>query len=61
MDFIRGLPKTQKQHDYIMVVVDKLSKFANFIPLKSTHNEVDIAEIFLREVFRLHGVPKIVI
>ena len=44
-----------------MVVVDKLSKSAHFISVKSTHKVADIAEIFLKEIFRLHGVPKIVI
>jgi len=43
-----------------MVVVDKLSKFAQFILVKSTHKVAHIAEIFLKEIFRLHGVPKIV-
>ena len=61
LDFITGLPRTQKQHDSIMVVVDKLSKSAHFIPVKSTHKAADIAEIFLKEIFRLHGVPKVVI
>ena len=44
-----------------MVLVDKLSKSANFIPLKSTYKAVNIAEIFLKEIFQLHGVPKVVI
>ena len=44
-----------------MVVVDKLSKYAHFILVKSTHKVANIAEIFLKEIFRLHGVPKIVI
>ena len=43
-----------------MVVVDKLSKSAQFILVKSTHKVAYIAEIFLKEIFRLHGVPKIV-
>ena len=51
LDFITGLPRTQKQHDSIMVVVDKLSKSAHFIPVKSTHKATDIAEIFLKEIF----------
>lgn len=44
-----------------MVVVDKLSKSAHFIPVKSTHKAADITEIFLKEIFRLHGAPKVVI
>jgi hypothetical protein len=61
MDFIIGLPKTIKQHDAIMVVVDKLSKVAHFIPIKSTYKVVNIAEIFMREIFRLHGMPTTII
>jgi hypothetical protein len=61
MDFITGLPKTQRQHDSIMVVVDKLSKSAHFIPVKSTYKAINITEIFMKEIFRLHGIPKMVI
>jgi hypothetical protein len=43
MDFITGLPRTGKQHDSIMVVVDKLMKAAHFIPLKTTHKATDVA------------------
>jgi hypothetical protein len=56
--FIRKLPRTMKQHDSIMVVVDKLTKDVNFIPMKTTHKETNIALIYLKKVFRLHGVPK---
>jgi hypothetical protein len=55
MDFITGFPKTQRQNDSIMVVIDKLSKSAHFIPVKSTYKEINIAEIFMKEIFRLHG------
>src|SRR3981189_2664311 len=61
MDFITGLPNNAKQNDSIMVVVDKLSKASHFIPVKSTFKAVSIAEIFMKEIFRLHGIPKIVI
>ena len=44
-----------------MVVVDKLSKSAHFIPVKSTYKDVNVAEIFLKEIFQLHGVAKMVI
>jgi hypothetical protein len=43
MGFITGLPTSTKQNDAIMVVVDKLSKFAHFIPIKSTCKAIDIA------------------
>jgi hypothetical protein len=50
MDFIMGLPRTGKLHDSIMVVVDKLTKAAHFIPLKTTHKATDVVDIFMREV-----------
>ena len=42
MDFITGFPRTSKQHDSIMVVVDMLTKDAHFIPLKTTHSDLKI-------------------
>ncbi len=61
IDFIIGFPKTNKQHDAIVVVVDKLSKVAHFIAIKSTFNAISITNIFMKEFFRLHGIPKIII
>ena len=61
LDFITDLPKNNRQNDSIMVVVDKLSKAAHFIPVKSTYKAINIAYIFMKEIFRLHGVPRIVI
>ena len=51
LDFIIGFPVTQKQHDSIMVVVDKLCKYAHFIPVKSTYKAINVASIFLKEIF----------
>jgi hypothetical protein len=50
MDFITGLPRTNKQHESIMVVVDKLTKATHFIPLKTTHKEANVVDIYMREV-----------
>ena len=61
MDFITGIPKSKKQNDSIFVVIDKLSKEAHFIPVKSTYKVVHIADIFLKEIFRLHMIPKAII
>ena len=61
MDFITGFPITWRQHDSIMVVVDKLKKVAHFIPVKSTHKTDDIAKIFMKEIFKLHGLPKAIV
>lgn len=61
LNFITSLPRTRKQHDSIMVEADKLSKTTHFIPVKSTFKIVEITKIFMKEIFRLHGIPKVVI
>jgi hypothetical protein len=50
MDFITGFPKTDKQRDSIMVVVEKLTKASHFISLKTTHKATDVVDIFMKEV-----------
>jgi hypothetical protein len=50
MDFITKLPRTNKQHDSIMVVVDKLTKASHFIPVKLTHKAANIVDIYMREI-----------
>ena len=61
MDFITKLPKMILQNDAIMVVVDKLIKAAHFIPVKTTHKVANIANIYMKEVSRLHGILKDII
>ena len=61
MDFITRLSMTWRQHDSIMVVVDKLTKETHFIPVKSTHKTDDIAKIFMKDIFKLHGFPKAIV
>ena len=56
--FIIKLPRTTRQHDLVMVVVDELTKAAHFIPIKSTHKAANRAEIYMKEIVRLHGIPK---
>lgn len=55
MVFIKGLSRNSRQHDYIMVVVDRLTKVLQFIPMKSTYSANDVVEVFIRDVVRLHG------
>jgi hypothetical protein len=61
MDFFTRLPKSAKQNDAIMVVVEKLSKSTHFVPVKSTCKAIDIANIFMKEIFKLHGMPREII
>ena len=61
MDFITKLPKTIFQNDAIMVVADKLTKETHFIPVKTTHKETHIADIYMKEIARLHGILKSIV
>jgi hypothetical protein len=60
MDFITGLPVSHGQ-DAIFTVVDRLTKMAHFIPTSSTVDATQTADLFLKEVFRLHGLPRTII
>jgi hypothetical protein len=57
MDFITGLPRVQGR-DCIFVVVDRLTKFAHFFAIPMDYKAIQVAELFFREVFRLHGLPR---
>ncbi|KAJ9536301.1 hypothetical protein OSB04_un000510 [Centaurea solstitialis] len=57
MDFVTGLPKTQRRHDVIWVIVDRLTKSAHFLPIQETYPVSKLSDIFQREIVRLHGTP----
>jgi hypothetical protein len=58
MDFIVELPRTRDGYDSIWVIVDRLTKVAHFIPVKTTYTEVKLAELYNSRIVCLHGVQK---
>jgi hypothetical protein len=60
MDFIEGLPKSQGK-DVILVVVDKLTRYAHFIPLSHPYTVQSVAQALFDNVIKLHGPPAVII
>jgi IS30 family transposase len=58
MDFIVGLPRTQLGYDSIWAIVDRLTKIAHFIPIKTIYSGPQQAELYMSMIVCLHGVPK---
>jgi transposase InsO family protein len=61
MDFIVGLPKISKWFDYIWVIVDRLTKIAHFLPVKTRDPVIFYAKLYIARILSLHGVPKTII
>jgi hypothetical protein len=58
MDFIVGLPRTSVGYDSIWVIVDRLTKVAHFIPVRTNDTGAKLAELYMAQIVCLHGVPK---
>jgi hypothetical protein len=61
MDFVVDLPYSPHGKDVIWVVIDRLTKVAHFIPMKQTSSATDLVPLYIKEVVRLHGVPKSIV
>ena len=57
MDFVVGLPLTEKKNDSVWVVVDRLTKSSHFLPVRIDYSLDNLAELYIKEIFRLHGIP----
>ena len=57
MDYVMGLPRTQSGHDAIWVIVDRLTKSTHFLAIHSTYSLEKLADLYIEEIIRLHGVP----
>ena len=61
MDFVVGLPRSQRQYDSIWVIIDRLTKLAHFLPVKTTYSMSKLAQVYVDQIVRLHRVPMFII
>ena len=57
MDFVTHLPQTSQGHDAVWVIVDQLTKSAHFLAVRMNFTLEEFCRLYIREIFRLHGVP----
>ena len=57
MDFVSDFPLTQRKHDSVWVIVDRLTKSAHFLPVQLDYSMDQLVELYVREIVWLHGIP----
>ena len=60
MDFITGLPMVRCK-DCIFEVLDRMEKYAHFFAISARYTATQVAELFFRDIFRLHGLSKTIV
>jgi hypothetical protein len=61
MDFVVGLPRTPKGNDSVWVIVDRLTKVAHFVPVKTRYATEKLADLYVEHILRLHGAPRSIV
>ena len=61
MKFIMGLPTTANGDNAILTFVDRLTKYAHFVPTVNTFTAAGFADLYIRNVYRLHGLSKTIV
>ena len=56
MDFISGFPLTQRKHDSVWVITDRLTKSAHFLSIRLDYSMDRLAELYVSEIVKLHGI-----
>ena len=57
MDFVTHLPRIQRMHDAVWVIVDRLTKSAHFLAVRMTFTLEELCQLYICEIVRLHGEP----
>ena len=57
MDFVVGLPLIGRKHESVWVMVDRLTKSAHFLSVRTDYSLDKMVEIYIKEIVRLHGIP----
>ena len=61
MDFVSGFPLTQRKHDSVWVIVDRLTKSTHFLPVRLDYSMDRLAELYVNEIVRLHGIMLLIV
>ena len=61
MDFVFKLARTRQNHDFAWVIMDRLTKFAHFIPVRTTNTMDELTELYIQNIVRLYSMPRSIV